>query len=174
MPHRHGSILQTRPGALVLLGFVTACASMPFVGSTSTDQLTAAVTDVREGTGNRLVLSTERLARFRTSADGASEPQVGSDGEHDSTWIESLLGTGLVDEVCRAGEGCRPRPGAVLVRLSAPYDGRTAAFVDATIQSVLGSEGATVVETRFVRFQIEEGPAGWRVVASTPLWESVG
>ncbi|NNF28392.1 MAG: hypothetical protein HKN73_14300 [Gemmatimonadetes bacterium] len=166
--------LHTKRGTAALLLVVSACTSMPFGGNRSADQLTAAITDVREATEDRLILSSERLAPFRTAADGASEPEVRSQGEHDPGWVDALVGQGLVDEACAAGAGCRPQAGALLVRLSRPYDGRTGAFVDATIQSVLGNEGASVVQTRFVRFQIEEEPSGWRVVASTPLWESVG
>ena len=169
------TVLNNRTLATTALILVAGCATMPFGGGRSSDQMTAAITDVREGTTDRLVLSTERLAPFRVAPDGASEPEVRTQGEHTSGWVESLQTEDVVDDVCSSGASCRPQAGALLVRLSTPYDGRTGVFVDATIQSVVGSEaGADIIQTRFVRFQIEDEAAGWRVVASTPLWESVG
>ena len=156
------------------LSVIGACNSLPLVGGSRGDQLTAAMTDIREGTSDRLILSPERLSPFATSADGSTAPQVRSRGEHDAAWLEALVSSGVVDEVCNAARSCEPQPGALMVTLSGPYDGRAGAFVDGTIVRLLGSGPNAVAETRFVRYQIQREPAGWRVVASIPLWEEVG
>ena len=159
--------------AALTLWAVGSCASLPLVGSRQTDQMTAAITDVRESTPDRLILSTERLEPFRLSPDGASEPEVEARGHHDPAWVDAMVSQALIDGTCE-GSDCEPSSGTQVIAVSEPYRGRTGAFVDGRIQTLLGSGGATVIQTRFVRFQIEDESAGWRVVASTPLWETVG
>ncbi|MDH3223677.1 MAG: hypothetical protein OEO23_08170 [Gemmatimonadota bacterium] len=157
-----------------ILVLLPACASLSDIGRSDSNQMTAAITDLRESTAGRLTLSAERLAPFRLSEDGASPPEVRSAGRHGRAWLDEMVAAGAVDGICGGPDTCDASPSTTLVTLSGPFDGRTGAFVDARIETVSGPEGASVRQTRLLRLQIVRGASGWRVVAATPLWETMG
>jgi len=160
--------------SLVAAASAVGCASLSGIGGSAEDQLTAAITDFRESTPGHLTIADERLARFRVAPDGASAPEVHTDGHHPASWLDRLIGSGAVNAVCEAPAGCVASTTTTVVSLSAPYDGRAGAFVDARVESVTPVEGGSIRETRLIRLQIERESSGWRVVASTPIWETMG
>lgn len=162
------------PSASILIAsVVTACASLPGLGADPEDQLTAALTDLGESTVGAVALETARLRPFELAPEGNAEPVVTAVGRHSDGWVDAMLDAGLADRLCDRGDNCEPSTELTVIGLSTPYDGRAGAFVDARVRSVTATGGGQIHTTDFVRLQMVEESTGWRVVASTPLWETM-
>ena len=159
---------------LVVPVIQAGCASFPVLGGSRGDQLTAALTDLREGTQVAVAIESVMLAPFRLPEDGSGEPVAETEGRHAADWLEASIATGLADRVCSGGDSCEPAPDQMVVALSRPYSGRRGAFVDARVRGADPAGTGVIRYTRYVRLQMEDTQSGWRVVASVPLWETMG
>ena len=151
-----------------------ACAGFPVGGAADSDQLTAALTEFHEGVRGEVVLDPARLARFRPAEEVGEAPEVGRDGRHSQSWLQAVLAQGLADRLCPSAEDCDASPTVTIVSLSRPYDGQGGVFVDALRKSVTDTGYGLIRSSAMIRLQITKETSGWRVVASTPIWESTG
>lgn len=168
-PLRTISSLGVSVAALICSG----CSSFPLVAGAGADQLTAALTEFHEGVRGEVLLDLRTMERFRAVEEGHA-PEVSYRGRHPEDWIEAVLSRGLADRLCDEDGDCEASNEVSVVSLSRPYDGGSGVLVDAQLKRVTDTGYGLIRSTELIRLQIDKDDSGWRVVASTPVWETSG
>lgn len=148
-----------------------ACSTVTLAsGGGSEAQLDAALRDLRDTQRSGLILEEGVLAELEEIPLAGAPFDSGRDGTHSSSWLAAALNNDLADDTCSSN--CESGPQRTVVAFSRPFRGGNAVFVDAEIRGTSNSDFGRMRIHRLVRFQLERVRDTWRVVGTTPLWES--
>ena len=151
---------------LAALIAVAACSHLPMGTGGGSNQLDAALDEIRSSERGQLVLERQVLSLPDSIPRPGTPFSSSRDGSHSQAWLDATVAAGLADDHC----GQCSTDGATVITLSRPYRGGNAHFVDAEIRGIAETDFGRLRVHHIVQIQLERADGEWRALGRIPLW----